>query len=181
MSLRPLLLCLFLPASLQAASWQSVEPSTLRFEGAAQGESFEGGFGQFEAQVDFDPENLAATRFEVSIDLGSADSRNSERDELLQSAEFFDVGNQQRARFEALGAQAEDGGYVSRGTLTLKGQQRAVNLRFRFTPTAEGARLEGEALLDRTDFGIGSGDWEDAEMIDHQVRVRTELTLRPAG
>jgi polyisoprenoid-binding protein YceI len=176
---RMALLCALVPGLASSAGWESAAPSTLSFEGAAQGESFSGEFKQFSARVDFDPDNLATTRFEVDIDLSSADSQNAERDELLREEAFFDIGNQASARYVAVGAEPEGEGYLSRGTLSLKGQSRAVNFRFRFTPEADGARLVGEAVLDRTDFGVGSGDWEDAETIDHQVKVRTTLTLVP--
>ena len=173
------LLCALAPGLAWGASWQSAAPSTLSFEGAAQGESFTGEFKQFSAQVDFDPDNLSTTRFEVDIELGSADSQNAERDELLREEAFFDIGKQPAARFVAVGAEAEGEGYLSRGTLSLKGQSRAVDFRFRFSPDGDRARLVGEALLDRTDFGVGSGDWEDADTIDHRVKVSTTLTLVP--
>jgi polyisoprenoid-binding protein YceI len=170
---------LLLSPAVWATDWESTAPSALRFEGTAQGESFIGEFKRFTAKVSFDPSDLAATRFDVAIDLASADSQNAERDELLQGGEFFDVGNQSQARFEASGAEAQDQGYLSRGTLTLKGNTRAVNFRFRFTSGENEASLDGEALLDRTDFAIGAGDWEDAEMIDHSVKVITSLSLQP--
>ena len=173
------LLCALAPGLAWSASWQSASPSTLAFEGAAQGESFSGEFRQFSARVDFDADNLATTRFEVDIDLGSADSQNAERDELLREEAFFDIANQPAARFVAVGAEPEGDGYLSRGTLSLKDHSRAVNFRFRFSETASGAQLVGEAVLDRTDFGVGSGDWEDAETIDHRVKVSTTLTLVP--
>ena len=175
-----ILAVLIWPAVGGASSWQSTEPSTLRFEGAAQGESFTGEFKQFTARIDFDPEALASTRFEVEIALASADSQNAERDELLRGEEFFAVDNQANARFVAVGAEPTADGYLSRGTLTLKGISRTVNFRFRFTSGDEAAQLEGEAQLDRTDFAVGSGEWEDADTIDHAVKVNTSLRLIPA-
>jgi polyisoprenoid-binding protein YceI len=172
-------LCALAPGLSWGASWQSAAPSTLTFEGAAQGESFTGAFKQFSARIEFDADNLATTRFEVDIDLGSADSQNAERDELLREEAFFDVGNQPTARFIAVGAEPDGEGYLARGTLNLKGHSRAVNFRFRLSPDGDGAQLVGEAVLDRTDFGVGSGDWEDAETIEHRVTVRTTLTLAP--
>ena len=171
---------LLLPAVAAATSWQSSTPSALRFEGAAQGETFVGEFKRFSARIEFDPDALAATRFEVEIDLASADSQNAERDELLRDSEFFDVGSQPSARFVAEGAEATADGFLSGGTLTLKGHSRAVNFRFTFTPGESAATLDGEAILDRTDFAVGSGEWEDADTIDHRVKVITTLTLTPA-
>lgn len=173
------LLALSVAAPAEAARWQSAEPSSLRFEGSAQGESFVGEFKRFVARIDFDPTDLAATRFEVDIDLGSADSQNAERDELLRDEAFFAVDTQPTARFVAVGARAEGDGFVSRGTLRLKEHDHAVDFSFRLVAEGESARLEGEALLDRTNFAVGSGEWEDPDMIAHRVTVSTTLTLVP--
>jgi len=172
------LLILLLPLPLAAADWKATGDSTLRFVGGAQGESFEGHFSRFDAKVRFDPEDLAATRFDVRIDLASADSANSERDELLHSADFFDVARFAEARFEALGASLDNGSYTSEGTLTLKGKSQPVRLHFRWLVQGETTVLEGDAVLDRLAFGVGDGEWTDADMIDHRVEVRTRLALR---
>lgn len=166
-----------LPALVGAQAWQATSPSTLGFEGRAQGERFVGEFKRFSARVDFDPAALGSTRFDVEIELGSADSQNAERDELLREAAFFDLARQPRARFVASAAEPAEGGYLSRGTLSLNGRSQPVELRFYFQRTGDGAQLEGEAVLDRTDFAVGSGDWEDPEVIEHPVKVSTRLTL----
>lgn len=152
--------------------------SSLGFSGAAQGETFNGVFHRFTPQIVFDPAELAASRFAVSIDLSSADSQNAERDEVLLGEEFFDAGSAAAAeyraeRFESLG----DGRYRADGVLTLKGISRPVALDFRWQSTTDGAQLDGEALLNRLDFGVGTGDWADTEMIDSAVRVSTTLKL----
>lgn len=177
---RLLLAALLLPALAGACDWTGQPDSTLGFTGTAQGESFDGRFTRFTPHVHFDPADLAATRFDVSIDLASADTANAERDELLHGADFFASNGAAPARFVASGARADGDGYVSHGDLTLKGISRPVSLHFRFTPTADGALLEGKATLDRIAFEVGAGEWSDAETIGHEVRVTTRLTLRAA-
>jgi polyisoprenoid-binding protein YceI len=174
------LLCvLAAPALVRGADWQAQPDSTLGFTGSAQGESFEGRFSRFVPEVRFDPADLAATRFHVRIDLASADSANAERDELLHGPDFFDSAAQPEAVFVAEGARAEGDGYVSDGQLTLKGISRPVSLRFRFTAADGRAQLEAAARLDRTAFGVGGGEWLDAETIAHEVSVKATLKLTP--
>jgi polyisoprenoid-binding protein YceI len=169
--------------SATAADW-TVRPegSSLRFSGVAQGEKFEGRFGEFTPSIRFDPAALEAARFDVTIKLASADSRNEERDEALAGADFFDVANYPEARFVATEfAAIEGGGFEARGALELRGTRQPVTLAFKWTPDKDGVRLEGKATLDRTAFGVGSGDWEDAETVAHAVEVATTLLLVPAG
>lgn len=171
-------LALLLPLSAFAADWKAGAASTLGFTGSAQGESFDGRFTRFAPEVRFDPADLGATRFHVRIDLASADSANAERDELLHGADFFDSANRGEAVFQAEGARAEGNGYVSDGQLTLKGRTAPVSLRFRFETTGDSAVLDGEATLDRLAFGVGDGEWADADMIGHEVTVKTRLQLQ---
>jgi polyisoprenoid-binding protein YceI len=165
-----------------AADWtMQAEGSSLRFSGVAQGEAFEGRFNEFAPKIRFDPAALDDARFDVTIKLASADTRNTERDEALAGGDFFDVANYPEARFIATEfAAAEGGGFEARGALELRGTRQPVTLAFRWTPGAAGARLEGKATLDRTAFGVGAGDWADAETIAHPVEVATTLVLVPA-
>lgn len=175
------LLLLALATGAQAADW-TVQPqeSALRFIGSMQGESFEGRFQRFEAEIRFDPANLSAARFEVSVDLASADSANAERDEALRSPDFFNLAASPTARYSASRFRAEGAAFVAEGTLTLNGKTLPVPLTFQWTPSGEGAVLEGSATLDRLDFDVGAGDWADPGMIGHEVEVRTRLVLSPA-
>lgn len=177
-----LMLMLMLPLPLCAATWSVLpEESSLRFRGNAQGEAFDGRFVRFAPTIVFDPAALDGARFEVDIDLASVDTQNAERDETLVSEDFFAVEEQPRARYEASDFVATDDGFEARGTLTLRGVSRPVTLSFTWTPDANGATLEGRATLDRTAFGVGGGDWADADMIAHAVEVMTTLVLRPGG
>lgn len=175
------LLLLALAGVTHAADW-TVQPqqSELRFIGSMQGESFEGGFGRFQADIRFDPAELSTARFEVSVDLASADSANAERDEALLSPEFFNVEASPTARYSASRFRAEGDAFVAEGSLSLNGKTHPVPLTFQWTQTAEGAVLEGSAQLDRLQFDVGAGDWSDPGMIGHEVQVRTRLVLSPA-
>ena len=173
-------LSLFAAAGAQGASWTVAKDSSLRFTGTAQGEAFEGRFGKFDAKIAFDPADLAGSKFDVTIDLASADTQNEERDGTLRDAPFFDVATQPKATFVATEFAAAGGGFEARGTLTLRGVARPVTLAFTWTPAGAGATLEGKATLDRMQFDVGGGEWEDAEMIAHEVQVATTLVLQPS-
>ena len=175
------LLLLALAGNAAAADWTVDEKaSSLRFTGTGQGEDFEGRFTSFDAKIAFDPANLAGAAFDVGIDVASADTRNEERDGALKEADFFDAASHPRARYVATEFVPVGTGFEARGTLTLRGVTKPVTLVFTWTPRNGGATLEGKATLDRTAFGVGGGDWADADTIAHEVKVATTLVLRPA-
>lgn len=179
---RLLPLLLFVATAASAAEWKVVPAgSSLRFSGTAQGEAFEGRFKAFDAKIAFDPAHPAGSRFDVAIDLASADTQNEERDGALKEADFFDVAKTPKAIYVADAFATKGAGFVANGTLTLRGVSRPVALEFTWTPSASGATLEGRATLDRSAFGVGGGDWADPEMIANEVEVATTLVLQPAS
>lgn len=182
MNLRPALaaLLLALPVAGFAAPTWTTDPatSTLTFTSSADGESFTGSFKSFDATIAFDPADLPGSSFDVNIDLTSADSGNSDRDETLQGAEFFNTGKQPKAHFKAKDFVAGAAGkYTANGTLELNGVTKPVALVFSWTGDAAKATLTGESILKRLDFNVGTGDWADDTTITHEVVVKTTLQL----
>src|SRR5690606_35373233 len=98
----PMLLLLALAGVADASDWTvQAGASALRFTGSMQGERFEGGFDRFQAEIRFDPADLAGARFEVTVDLASADTDNEERDETLLGPDFFNVERSPQAHYSA--------------------------------------------------------------------------------
>lgn len=164
-----------------AADWQ-VDPATssLKFSGVAEGESFVGSFKNFNPVISFDPADLAASRFEVEITLDSADTGNADRDDTLRGSDFFSVGKFPKARYSANAFRdLGEGKFAADGSLSLRGVEKPVTLEFRWSQTADGASLDGEASVNRIAFDVGGGDWADASTIVHEIGVTTHLSLRP--
>lgn len=168
------------PGSLLAATAWTTEPgSTLEFSATAEGEAFTGRFGQFDAKIVFDPADLAGASFHVDIDLASADSASSERDEMLMGSDFFDVANTPKATYVATEFRELGGNrFAADGTLTLRGIAKPVVLEFDWSADGGSATLKGQASVNRLAFEVGAGDWSDASTIVHDIAVATSLTLR---
>ena len=172
-----LLLAAALPVSAQ--DWQMAKGSSLGFSSSFQGESFSGNFTRFTPQIRFDPKRLTQARFDVSIDLASANTRNGERDDTLKTSDFFDVGKSPSARYTAASFKdLGNGRYQANGTLSLRGISKPVALVFSWKP-GQSAVLSGEATVNRLDFNVGIGDWKDTGILPNAVKVKTVLVLVP--
>lgn len=172
---------LWLAATAQAADYGMQPGSTLGFTASYQGEAFKGSFGKFTPQIRFDPAKLADSRFDVRIVLASATTQNSERDDMLKGDDFFDAAKQPEARYVATKFRALGGNrYIADGVLSLHGVAKPAPLTFTWTPGAKPV-LDGTALLKRLDFNVGSGDWNDTDLIPNEVKVSTHLVLAPVG
>jgi polyisoprenoid-binding protein YceI len=168
-----------LPATLPAqdALRFDASNSSLGFEGRYGGEPVPGVFRSFSGRVVWSPTDPLATRFEVEIDVGSLDTDYPDRDEVLKDPDWFDVASYPTARWvSTAGCTLAEGALVCPGELTIRGTTREVPIRVE--ASADGRVLSGRARINRRDFGVGGGDWDDASMIDEEVAVT--FTLRPA-
>lgn len=178
MILRTLAFAALLASSSAFSADYTMRAGTLKFAGQQQGEAFEGRFDAFTPTIRFDAADLATSTIDVSIDLASADTQNSERDDALKGSDFFAVADFPKARFTTSAMRAVDATHFEAdATLTIRGQTVALKFPFSFEPNADGARLKARVTLDRLAFGIGTGDWADASMIGHQVEVNVDLSL----
>jgi polyisoprenoid-binding protein YceI len=155
------------------------QQSRLEFTGVQAGAEFTGAFHKFTAAVDFAPDALASAHIDVQIDLKSVDSMDKDRDTTIRSADVFDVAHWPSAHYVTRSFTKTAAGYTAVGALTLRGVTKDVPIDFRFTPTAAGAKLEGNAKLKRLDFGAGQGDWKSTEWVADAVKISFSLVLKP--
>jgi polyisoprenoid-binding protein YceI len=169
-------------AAANAAPWRVLPGSTLTFATSFEGEAFEGSFAKFTPRIEFDPRQLATSRFDVAIELASADTKNDERDDALRGTGFFNSKKAPQARYLATKFRALGGNrYAADGTLTLNGVSKPVTLEFTWTPGAQTV-LAGSAAVKRLDFNVGTGEWSDTSELPNEVKIRTRLLLAaPTG
>jgi polyisoprenoid-binding protein YceI len=197
MSTTPMARILLLAGLLVAASTASAQPvaareasvpgyvqasgSMLAFAGTYQGEVFTGRFPQFDTRVSFDPAHPEQGLLDVSITLATATTANADYDGEMRGNAFFDVARYPRAHYAAKGFRSLGGNrYAADGTLSLHGISKPVTLQFTWTPGARPV-LAGKATVKRLDFGIGSGDWADTDLIPDAIAVSTRVILQVAG
>jgi len=178
----PWVACL-LASTANGSEWRTQPAgSRLEFVATSQGSEFTGRFERFTPRIRFDPLQPALGSFDVSVELASANTDNAERDQALPMADFFWVEKFPRARFtaDACKATATPGRFQCQGTLVLRGKARKLAFPFAWSGDAKKARLTSSVVLNRLDFGVGSGDWTDSETIGHKVTVKVALDLRAA-
>jgi polyisoprenoid-binding protein YceI len=175
-----LALALALPFAASAADYKVGPGSTLGFSGKFQGQQFDGSFGKFDAAISYDPANLATAKFDVTVDVATAKTGDSDRDKALPTSDFFDASKFPKAHYVTSGFTKDaKGNVVANGTLTLHGVSKPVQLKVVFNPAAGGARLSVTGSLKRLDFGVGSGEYKDTGTIADDVLVNGTLNLLP--
>lgn len=155
--------------------------SKIAFATSFEGETINGSFGSYAAQITFDPEQLAKSHVKVTIDLASVTSGDSDRDTTLKSDSFFDIAVTPKAIFEAKSFTRKDAiHFVAHGKLTLHGTAKPVELPFTLTITDGVASMSGTTTLDRTAFGVGSGDYAATDTVPAKVKVDITVKAKAA-
>jgi polyisoprenoid-binding protein YceI len=128
------------------------------------------GFSNIEARFDavsgsftYDPENVAASSVQASIDMSSVSSGVAKLDEHLESPDFFDVGKFGTATYKSTAVSAAGEGKLKvDGELTVHGVTKPVSLDVTINKIGPhgmtkkpSAGFDATATLKRSDFGVG--------------------------
>ncbi|MBE1158904.1 YceI family protein [Dyella acidiphila] len=172
-----LLLAIAAPFAASAADYTVQPGSKLGFTSSFQGSSFDGQFGKWTAAISYDAAKLAASKFDVTVDLSSAKTGDNDRDSALPGSDFFDVAKYPQAHFVTTGFRQQGSQVIADGTLTLHGVTKPVSLNVTFKPQGNGATLDVAGSLKRLDFGVGGGQYKDTSVIGADVKVTAHLVL----
>lgn len=120
-----------------------------------------GSFDIFSASIEADPTDLTTADIEFNVDVASINTRNSDRDAHLRSADFFDAENYPSLTFKSTKiVKKDDDEYEVTGDLTIRGVTRQES----FTVTFEGqgkdpwgnekVGFSAEGKINRSDYGL---------------------------
>ncbi|WP_018665205.1 YceI family protein [Heyndrickxia acidiproducens] len=121
-----------------------------------------GSFQKFEADIEADPQDLTSAAVSFTIDVSSIDTKNTDRDNHLRSADFFDAENYPNITFLSTSVtKVDDDEYEITGNLTIHGvtKEETFNVTFEGISKnpmtgAETVGLSAEGKVKRSDYGL---------------------------
>lgn len=143
-------------------------------------------FDEMNARLSFDPARPEASELTAVIEAASVSTGDTDFDETLRSAAWFDASRHPQILFRStrIEVTGETTGRIH-GELTLKGATRAAVLETEFYGglfnLLEGRRAVGfgaDLVIDRSDFGVGR---LPPGFIGDEVRVRIEAEFLRAA
>lgn len=142
----------------------------LDFGGGPMANSVEGIFKAWEADIDFDPADLATSHIIVQVDTTSLDTGVADRDKELRTPEWFDPAQFKRAKFESTSITSKSGNdYEAVGKLTIRGVAKDMVLPFTVVMTGNQADATGTFTILRSEFVVGAGT--RVESVANEVTV----------
>jgi polyisoprenoid-binding protein YceI len=166
------------PAS--AAHWNvDMAKSKLGFTLPWGKQPFVASFGKWQADIDFDPDNLAQSHVTTLITLSSENSGDDDTDQALKSDQGFSIGKFPSAKFESRSFQHLSGNnYAAEGTLTIRGISRPVHMPFVLTTDGTNAHMVGDVQIKWADFGLGQEMGNEMPDLGKVVTIHADLTAR---
>lgn len=120
-----------------------------------------GHFGEYDATVTSSKDDFSDAAITFEADVNSVSTKNSQRDEHLKGADFFDAANHPKLSFKSTEVKKKDAEtFVLKGDLTIRGVARPVELNVEYAgitvdpygQTKAGFELTGK--INRKDFGL---------------------------
>jgi polyisoprenoid-binding protein YceI len=146
----------------------------------------DGSFEEYSSEIYFDPSDLENSSIDVTIPVSSINTENDRRDNHLKSDDFFNAEEWPNIHFVSNKIeQTGDNQFVAHGELTIRDVTREFELPFELLgvmdhPMQDGQKVAGisaSAQLNRTDYGVGVGDWAATAVVGDEVNIQLNLEL----
>jgi polyisoprenoid-binding protein YceI len=179
-----------IPAQAAARAWElDAAHSNVYFAIDHIYAKIRGRFADLSGTIAFDPANLKESRIALTIKVDSIETGIGKRDKHLRSPDFFDSGTYPTITFVSTAiTPADNGTFLVKGELTVKGVPHATTLPLTFSgpkehPAVAGkqvAGLNGALTVDRLALNVGDGSFYQQGLIGKDVEVLVTLELLAA-
>lgn len=157
------------------SQWQ-VQEGALAISVTQLGSKVDGRFEDWTAAINFSETadadgihgDVEVTISIPSLTLGSVTAQ-------AMGADFFNAEAHPTAVYRA-SILAAEAGYIAEGTLTIRDQSAPVTLPFALQIENGTGTMQGQTVIDRTAFGIGSGTQPNEDSLGFEVQLSVELT-----
>jgi polyisoprenoid-binding protein YceI len=135
-----------------------------------------GRFTRYRADIQGDPATPEGAKVRITIDTKSVNTANNARDNHLRTPDFFDAAKYPTITFTSSDVKKAGDRLVVRGTLTLRGVSRDLELPFAVAEGMNGADVRTWSYratlpLDRLEFGVG------AESVAAKISLKKQVEL----
>ena len=152
--------------------------SQITFAIKEMGVPVEGRFGQWTADIVFDPKKPEAGKVAFTIATGSASFGSPETDAEVPKATWFNVARFPSATFASTAIKAKGGGkFDVAGKLSVKGTTKDVVVPIALAQAGATTTATGAFAIKRSDFKIGEGEWADTGTVADDVQVKFKIAL----
>jgi polyisoprenoid-binding protein YceI len=152
----PLAAVLIITASaftvIKSQDWKIGDDYSVKFDGGDPSGEFKG----LKGKVNFDPNDLANSTFDVTIDVVTINTGNGMKNTHAKSEKWFDAEKYPTIHFTSSAFTKTATGYEVKGTLDMHGVQKEVTVPFTFNNNV----FAGSITVNRLDYNINTAEPE---------------------
>lgn len=120
----------------------------------------------------FDPNNLNASAFNLTVAAATFKTGNNTRDKDMKSDKYFDVAKYPEIHFKSSKVEKKDANYQAIGTLTIKDVSKTVTLPFEAKKNADGSyALSSTFDINRLDYKVGESNWKLKDVVTVTIKA----------
>ncbi len=121
--------------------------------------------------INFDPAQIASSKFNVSVDVNTINTGIDMRDNHLKKEEYFNAEKYPALSFVSTEIKAADKDYTVTGQLTIKGITKTISFPFTAAKQDNGMLFTGNFSINRKDFSVGGGSAVMGNNVDIGLKV----------
>lgn len=153
--------------------------SRLTFRATMNGKPFDGVFRAWDAQVAFDPHNLATSHATITVDTTSALTGQPIKDEALPNPEWLSTAQFPQATLVTRAiTETGPGRYQASVDVHIRGVNWRTTVPFTVSINHDVGRMQATLTLDRRTFGIGEGPFRSPAPVEPAVQVSLRLIAK---
>jgi polyisoprenoid-binding protein YceI len=166
-----ILLFVSISMGLNAQNWKPTT-ANVSFKLKMLGATVEGKFKGFSGTLKFDPNNLATSSLNASVDATTLDTDNNLRNKhLKEKSEFFNVAKYPVLKMKTTKIEKEGNNFVGYFDLTIKETTKSVKIPFTFKQEGDNGTFQGSAIINRRDWSVGGGTWGMSDNVTFTIAV----------
>jgi len=156
--------------------------SRIDFSVKQMGVAVSGQFRKFDANIDLDTAKPENSKAEVSVDIGSLYTGDQDADAIALDKPWLNKIDFPKATFKSTSVKGlAPNRYEVKGTLTIRGKSREIIVPLTTEAQADGTlKATGSFSIQRADFAIGGGEWNEGDLVANEVPVKFSLLLGAA-
>jgi polyisoprenoid-binding protein YceI len=133
----------------QTQNWKIADGYSVKFDAGDPSGEFSG----LKGTIQFDEKNLAASKFDVTIDVASINTGNGMKNTHAKGAGWFDAEKYPTIAFTSSSISKTATGYEAKGILDMHGVKKEFTMPFTFAGNVFASNFE----VNRKDFNIDDG------------------------
>jgi polyisoprenoid-binding protein YceI len=135
---------------IKSQNWNVAEGYSIKFDGGDPSGEFSG----LKGTISFDPADLAASKFDATIDVATINTGNGMKNTHAKSEKWFDADKYPVIKFTSTEITKTAAGYDAKGILEMHGVQKEVVMPFTFANNT----FTSSFSINRLDYNINTAE-----------------------